>query len=220
MTAYVRALDIAGNARDVSVYVNQNGGRLLTETDRGGGGWHTVGVSLLGRNGGSQAWLSLSPGQARALAAALSLSAEWTDARARGRPGPCLCNAWGHTPLSPCPQPAADDYTMCRECWTPETGQSEIAAYHGVPKRAPHPFRHPSTARNGACLDCGEHEEDGPHTAAPLPAYRIAGPLDPLDGEPLYWSNADGWVSRGTADVYATKDGNLPMEGRWVDITD
>ena len=31
---------------------------------------------------------------------------------------------------------------------------------------AAHPYLHPSTAINGACLDCGKYEEDGPHIAA------------------------------------------------------
>jgi hypothetical protein len=31
---------------------------------------------------------------------------------------------------------------------------------------SPHPYRSPASARNDRCLDCGEYEEDGPHTAA------------------------------------------------------
>lgn len=45
--------------------------------------------------------------------------------------------------------------------------------------------------------------------------WRVAGPLDPLDGEQLYWSNEQGWVDKASADVWTSRDDNLPDEGRW-----
>ena len=38
---------------------------------------------------------------------------------------------------------------------------------------------------------------------------------DPLDGEPLYWANDQGWVDRASADTYPDRAGNLPDGGRW-----
>lgn len=46
--------------------------------------------------------------------------------------------------------------------------------------------------------------------------WYVEGPADPLDGDPLYWSNADGWVSFQTADKYPDRSGNLPDGGKWV----
>jgi hypothetical protein len=46
--------------------------------------------------------------------------------------------------------------------------------------------------------------------------WYVEGPADPLDGDPLYWSNTDGWVSFQTADKYADRSGNLPDGGKWV----
>ena len=39
--------------------------------------------------------------------------------------------------------------------------------------------------------------------------------------EPLYWSNADGWVDRTHADTFAEnemKNLNLPLTGEWVEV--
>ena len=46
--------------------------------------------------------------------------------------------------------------------------------------------------------------------------WYIEGPRDPLDGDPLYWSNDQGWVSFETADKYPDRTGNLPDGGKWV----
>ena len=46
--------------------------------------------------------------------------------------------------------------------------------------------------------------------------WYIEGPRDPLDGDPLYWCNAQGWVSFQTADKYPDRTGNLPDGGKWV----
>lgn len=43
-------------------------------------------------------------------------------------------------------------------------------------------------------------------------AFIIAGPLDPLDGERLYWSNDDGWVDRLSATTFTDTVGYLPIE--------
>lgn len=160
-----RALPVPFGAADVTVYpeASMADGRLLTVTDRDGSGWHAVSVVVHGQRGAIAAWLDMTPGQARHLAASLTLSAAWVDAREHGKPGPCLCHAWGHGPLTPCRAEAAPDAEYCRDCWSPENGTQGLEPYHGVPKRGPHPYRHPSTALNGACLDCGEYEEDGPH---------------------------------------------------------
>jgi hypothetical protein len=32
----------------------------------------------------------------------------------------------------------------------------------------------------------------------------------------LYWSNDWGWGDRAGADRYDTKDGTLPIDGKWV----
>ena len=39
-----------------------------------------------------------------------------------------------------------------------------------------------------------------------------------VDGEPLYWSNTDGWGCRETADTFTSDERhrlNLPLEGVW-----
>ena len=39
--------------------------------------------------------------------------------------------------------------------------------------------------------------------------------------EPLYWSNADGWVDRTHADTFAEnemKNLNLPLTGEWIEV--
>jgi hypothetical protein len=39
------------------------------------------------------------------------------------------------------------------------------------------------------------------------------------DGKPLYWSNGDGWVDRGSAQVFTEVEKdllNLPINGVWV----
>ena len=38
---------------------------------------------------------------------------------------------------------------------------------------------------------------------------------DPLDGDTLYWSNLDGWVSLDTADRFDSTIGDLPIGGAW-----
>jgi hypothetical protein len=42
--------------------------------------------------------------------------------------------------------------------------------------------------------------------------FVIAGPLDPLDGKRLYWSNVYGWVDRATATVFDDPTVNDPIE--------
>lgn len=44
------------------------------------------------------------------------------------------------------------------------------------------------------------------------PKYVIAGPLDVLDNEQLYWSNEDGWVDRASATVFSEPEYNLPID--------
>jgi len=40
-----------------------------------------------------------------------------------------------------------------------------------------------------------------------------------VDGEQLYWSNQDGWVSFESATLFGGKQNvNLPLEGRWETI--
>jgi hypothetical protein len=42
---------------------------------------------------------------------------------------------------------------------------------------------------------------------------------DYATGEPLYWSNEDGWVDKTHATVFAENEMkylNLPMTGEWV----
>ena len=48
--------------------------------------------------------------------------------------------------------------------------------------------------------------------------WRIAGYIDPTDKLQLYWSNSDGWVDIGSADIYtdAEKPGFLPIGGQCV----
>jgi len=43
-------------------------------------------------------------------------------------------------------------------------------------------------------------------------SWIIAGPLDPLDEERLYWSNEQGWVNRAEATPFDSREGNLPDE--------
>jgi len=56
--------------------------------------------------------------------------ADFLDARKSGQPAPCVCSAWGHG-MARCTGIAADDSSMCRDCWTPETGQSRLGMEHG-----------------------------------------------------------------------------------------
>ena len=39
--------------------------------------------------------------------------------------------------------------------------------------------------------------------------FRIAGHVD--DGQQLYWSSADGWVDRDSADIYRSELVSLPI---------
>lgn len=48
------------------------------------------------------------------------------------------------------------------------------------------------------------------------PKYVLAGPVDFMSGERLYWSNEDGWVSRESATVFTQPVESLPME--WTGI--
>jgi len=45
--------------------------------------------------------------------------------------------------------------------------------------------------------------------------YVVAGPVDPLDGDRLFWANDQGWVDYASADVFPDMSGNLPIEGFW-----
>lgn len=49
----------------------------------------------------------------------------------------------------------------------------------------------------------------------------IRGKPDPIDLQPLFWSNQDGWVDLPTSEGY-TKDEvkryGLPLNGEWVDL--
>lgn len=51
----------------------------------------------------------------------------------------------------------------------------------------------------------------------PLPrrGWRIRSTVarDDETGEPLYWSNVDGWGHRSTADIYPDRSGDLPLGG-------
>ena len=53
-----------------------------------------------------------------------------------------------------------------------------------------------------------------------IKAYVISGVIDPFDGEPLFWSNEDGWGSLETADTFTEKIGSLPIEGKWEEYHD
>ena len=49
--------------------------------------------------------------------------------------------------------------------------------------------------------------------------YIIAGHVEPLDGEQLYWSNEIGWVSLPDAVVFSGDERqrlHLPLGGRWA----
>ena len=53
-----------------------------------------------------------------------------------------------------------------------------------------------------------------------IKTYVISGVIDPFDGEPLFWSNEDGWGSLETADTFTEKIGSLPIEGKWEEYYD
>jgi len=38
------------------------------------------------------------------------------------------------------------------------------------------------------------------------------------DGEPLYWNNEFGWVTRAYAEKFPDKNFNLPIGGTWEEI--
>ena len=46
---------------------------------------------------------------------------------------------------------------------------------------------------------------------------------DDESGEPLYWSNEDGWVSQGTETVFTDESKSeiqyLPLHGEWEQVT-
>lgn len=132
----VHAIDVPHQGHLIVLYERTVGpltgkARALSPiTDRHGDSWHAADLVVCGRNGAALATLSLTPSQLRDLAAKSLRLADFTDARAKGLPGPCLCSAWAHN-LYPCPNDAALDYSMCRECWTPEIGQSALTMGHG-----------------------------------------------------------------------------------------
>jgi len=50
--------------------------------------------------------------------------------------------------------------------------------------------------------------------------FIVAGPLDSLDDEVLYWSNDLGWVDRASATLFDSMDGGLPIDAEgWVEVT-
>ena len=56
--------------------------------------------------------------------------------------------------------------------------------------------------------------------AAALPWVIRSLDPDTYDGQPLYWSNVDGWVSLDTADRWSDADrtnNRLPFGGIWCD---
>lgn len=131
----VRTIPVSGDAAAIRLHalIRPDGSPALA-TDRDGSGWTAIEATIEGPRGSSLAYLTLTPSMARDLAAKLTLQADFADARRRGEPGPCLCTAWSHN-LYPCPNPAALDYSACRECWTPERGTQDLTMGHGEADR-------------------------------------------------------------------------------------
>jgi hypothetical protein len=133
----VRGLPIAGDAASIHLApeVNADGSARLVR-DHDGSGWlGVVYLAAYGPRGAGMAGLTLTASQARDLAAKLTRQADFAEARSKREPAPCLCTAWQHN-LYPCSNVAAEDFSMCRECWTPETGQSLLDMGHGKPVSA------------------------------------------------------------------------------------
>ena len=89
-----------------------------------------------------------------------------------------------------------------------DVAQRIIAALAAVPD--------PAVA---VCDGCGtplRTDDASAYCAACENGWYVEGPPDPLDGDPLYWSNTDGWVSFETADKYPDQSGGLPDGGKWV----
>ena len=128
------ALHVPGQAADVTLHPRTNGhGQLIPTTDRHGDGWlAALDVVIHGERGAILAGLTLLPGMARDLAHKLTRQADFAEALARGDAGPCLCTAWTHNLAPGCPNAAALDYSMCRDCWTPGAGQSGLTMAHGA----------------------------------------------------------------------------------------
>jgi len=129
-----RALPVVGQAADVTLYPRTNHvGQLMPTTDRHGATW-TAALDLVihGERSAILVGLTLHPAHARDLARKLTLQADFAEARAAGEAGPCLCTAWSHNLAPGCPNAAALDYSMCRDCWTPGAGQSGLTMAHGA----------------------------------------------------------------------------------------
>lgn len=118
---------------ELSTFLNGAGAVSLTR-DKQGSGWHAAIVSVYGQRGAYLTYLALHSGQLRDLAHKAERTAAFIDARDAGKPGPCLCTAWGHN-LDDCPNDAQADATMCGECWPP-SGQSVLTMAHGQPAPA------------------------------------------------------------------------------------
>lgn len=136
----IRAIDVAGQGYAINLYDRTVGPlasgvrEVDTVRDRHGDGWHGADLTVEGKNGATLAYLTLHPGAMRQLAERLTMLAAFTEARAYGLPGGCLCSAWSHN-LYPCPNDSALDYSMCRQCWTPERGQQDLGMGHGESAR-------------------------------------------------------------------------------------
>jgi len=118
----VRSLPCQGDAGSLTITPEEHAGDPLLVTDRHGDGWHAASLSVWGQRDGLVAHLTLHRSDLRALAAAATRTADWMEARAALLAGPCLCHAWRHGPMFPCPNESAADSTYCRTCWTPEDG--------------------------------------------------------------------------------------------------
>lgn len=101
-----------------------------------------------------------------------------------------------------------------RSDWT-HNDYGRLAKAQGNDNGEWHPFEPPpqpwvfgkNANRMNNCRNFIEHSYES--------EWRVAGPLDPLDGEQLYWSNNQGWVDRASADVFIKGTGDLPDEGQW-----
>lgn len=87
----------------------------------GTGGWNAADLVIRGPRGGYVVQYAIPTYALRDLARAAARLADFTDARAKGERGPCVCGRWH--PMGSCPNLAAMDYSMCRACWTREEGQ-------------------------------------------------------------------------------------------------
>lgn len=131
----VRALPVAGMAADImmSPDLNYETGAPRLVTDRSGSGWGAAATLWInGQHGATHARLSMSPSQLRELAGKAERLATFLELRKAGEPAPCLCSAWSHN-LYPCANDAIPTYSMCRECWPENGGQSVLTMGHGQP---------------------------------------------------------------------------------------